>query len=152
MSAGRRPHGAVYALLAVSLAANLVGAGYVVGTGFADYRSGGKHPRPPRTVESTIDFVSNRYPKPVAGAVKAKLEGRRDELKAAIDDMRASKREIRRTMTEEPLDRARVEAAFEVSRQKAEAFQRVVQRAVLDALPDVPQSQRGAMEKDDDPD
>lgn len=146
----RRPHGVVYALLALSLAVNLIGAGYYLGSGFAERRDV-RHSKPPRTIESTIDFVSSRYPKPVAAAVKAKLETRRDELKVALDEMRAARRETRQAMREEPLDKARVEAAFASARDKGDAFQRVVQRAVIDALPDVPQSERGAMDKDDDP-
>lgn len=150
MTRSRRPHGLVYALLAVSLAVNLIGAGYYLGSGFTE-RQGAKHARQPRTVESTIDFVSSRYPKPVAAAVKAKLEERREQVKVALDEMRAARRDTRKAIKEEPLDKARVEAAFGTAREKAEVFQRIVQQAVMDALPDLPPSERGQMDKDDDP-
>lgn len=145
----RRPHGFVYALLALSLAVNLVGAGYYLGSGFADYRSG-KRAKPPRTVESTINSVSGRYPKPVGDMVRAKLEANRDAIKVAIDELNAARREAKQAIRQEPLDKARIEKAFETSRETLSSLQRVVHGAIMEALPDVPHSERGALEKDDD--
>ncbi|MFC3693023.1 periplasmic heavy metal sensor [Chenggangzhangella methanolivorans] len=147
----RRPHGLVYALLAVSLAVNLIGAGYFLGAGFADYRSA-RHGKPPRTVESTIDYVAGRYPAPVAAKVRAKLEAKRPELSTAFDEMRLARRETRKAIKQQPLDKARIEAAFAASRDKAVAFQQLIQSAIIEALPDLPESERNAIEKDDDPD
>lgn len=151
MTTARRPHGLIYALLALSLAVNLIGAGYYLGSGFAEYRNG-RHAKSPRTVESTIEFVASRYPKAVAATVRQKLEAKRPEIKVALDEMRAARRETRRAIKQEPLDKDRIEAAFAASRDKVAAFQRLVQGAIIEALPDLPESERGAIEKDDDPD
>lgn len=146
----RRPHGFIYALLALSLAVNLIGAGYYLGAGFADYRTA-KRTKQPRTVESTIDFVSGRYPKTVAELVRAKLEAKRDQIKVAIDEMNSARRETRKAIREEPLDKDRIERAFATSREKLSNFQQLIQGAIIEALPDVPQAERGTLEKDDDP-
>jgi uncharacterized membrane protein len=145
----RRPHGFVYALLAVSLAVNLIGAGYYLGSGFMDYRSA-KRTKPPRTVETTIDAVSRRYPAPVNELIRAKLEAKRDEIKVAIDEMNAARRETRQAVRQDPLDRERLVRSFESSREKLSAFQRLIHGAIIEALPDVPQAERGALEKDED--
>lgn len=144
----RRPHGVIYALLAVSLAANLVGAGYFLGSGY-NKKWGAARNKPPRTVESTIDFVSSRYPKSVGEAVRQKLEARRADIALALDEMKAARRETRKAIREEPLDKARIEAAFAASREKGGNFQRLIQGAIVEALPDVPESERGSIEKDE---
>jgi uncharacterized membrane protein len=144
----RRPHGVIYALLALSLSANLIGAGYFLGSGY-NTKWGGSRSKQPRTVESTIDFVSSRYPKSVGDAVRQKLETRRADIALALDEMRAARRETRAAVRQEPLDKARVEAAFSASREKSANFQRLIQTAIIEALPDVPESERGVIEKDD---
>lgn len=132
----RRPHGIVYALLAGSLALNLVAAGYF---GYGSWRS----TRGPRTIESTIDFIAKRYPKDVGDKVRDRLESKRIELGRALDEMKDARRATRRAMGEDPLDRARVEAAFANSRAKSEAFQKVIHAAILEALPELPKDKRG---------
>jgi uncharacterized membrane protein len=144
----RRPHGVVYALLALSLAVNLVGAGYLVGWGYSKKWGGERH-RPPRTVESTINFVASRYPKSVGEAVRQKLEARREEIAVALDEMKAARRETRQAIREQPLDKNRIEAAFAASREKAANFQRLIQTAIVEALPDLPESERGTIDKDE---
>lgn len=138
----RRPHGLVYALLAVSLAVNLVGAGYL---GYGSFRH-----KPTRTVDSTIDFVASRYSKSIGVAVREKLEARRADLTVALDEMKAARRDTRRAIREQPLDKERVETAFATAREKSQSFQRLIQSAIVDALPDVPEKDRAAIEKDDD--
>ncbi len=137
----RRPHGAIYGLLAASLALNLVGAGYL---GYVSLR-----PKPPRTVGSTIDFVSGRFPDAVGAAIREKLEARRPELSQALAEMKEARRATRDAMAAAPLDRARVEDAFALSRRKTEAFQKVVHGAIMDALPDVPPGDLAKIDRSD---
>lgn len=148
MTTTRRPHGLVYALLAVSLVANMVAAGYFLGAGFAEYS--GKPPRTQRSVESTIEFVVGRYPESVRPTIRQKLEARRAEMKAALHEMRAARVETRKAIRQEPLDKGRIEKAFAASREKMTAFQSLIQGAIIEALPDLPQSERGKLEKDED--
>lgn len=149
MTTARRPHGLVYALLAVSLVVNMLGAGYLLGAGFAEY--GGKPPRTQRSVESTIEFVVGRYPESVRPTIRGKLEARQAELKTALREMRVARAETRKAIRQEPLDKERIEKAFAESREKMAAFQTLIQSAVVEALPDLPQSERGKLEKDDEP-
>ncbi|GLK66720.1 periplasmic heavy metal sensor [Hansschlegelia plantiphila] len=136
----RRPNSLLYALLAVSLAANLIGAGYL---GFVGFR-----PKPPpRTVETTINFVSGRYPPTVAKAVREKLEARRDELKNALDEMKIARRATRDAMSDVPFDAARVDAAFADARAKAADFQKVIHSAIIEALPDVAEGDRAKIDR-----
>lgn len=131
----RRPHGIVYALLAGSLALNLVAAGYF---GYGSWRSPG-----PRTIDGTIEFIAKRYPKDVGDKVRDRLESKRVELGRALDEMKDARRATRRAMGEDPLDRARVETAFANSREKSQAFQQVIHAAILEALPELPKDKRG---------
>lgn len=133
----RRPHGVVYGLLAASVAINLVGAGYLGYTGF--------RPRPPKTVENTIDFVSGRYEGKAGEAIKDRLEAHRQELRSALDDMKDARRETRRTMRDTPFDKARVEAAFAAARDKGQAFQSVIHKSIVEGVSAVEQKDRDAI-------
>ncbi|MFC7051570.1 periplasmic heavy metal sensor [Hansschlegelia quercus] len=138
----RRPRALVYGLLAASLAINLIGAGYF---GFVGFR-----PKPPRTAESTIDFVTRRFPAPVAEAVRAKLEERRDELREAMKEMRAARRETRDAMSDAPFDADRADKAFADARAKSSDFQKVIHSAIISALPGVPEADRAKIDRNDD--
>lgn len=142
MTRPRRPHGVIYGLLAGSLAINLIGFGYLGATGFKAEKT-----KPPRTVERTIDYVAARYPDPVGDAVRKRLEARRDALQNALAEMRDARRSARRAMSDEPLDKERVSAAFANSRDKAAKFQSVVHGAIVDALPDVTEPARASIDK-----
>lgn len=135
----RRRSGFVYGLLAVSLAVNLVGAGYL---GFVGLR-----PKPPRTVESTIGFVSARYPAAVGAAVREKLEARRSTLERALGEMKAARRATREAMSAKPLDTAKVDAAFAEARAKTADFQKVVHDAIVEALPGVPEAELAKVDR-----
>jgi uncharacterized membrane protein len=135
----RRPHGVVYGLLATSLAVNLVGTGYL---GYLELR-----PKPPRSVETTIDFVAHRYPSGVGTAVRARLKERRADLQRAFDEMKAARRATRDAMAAQPFDPARVEAAFAESRAKSADFQKVIHGAIIAALPNLAETDRAKIGK-----
>ena len=137
----RRPHGLIYGLLGLSLAVNLVGAGYL---GYV-----GTRPKPPRTVENTINFVSERYPKAVGAEIRKKLEERRPELRRALDDMKDARRATRDAMGDTPLDKARVDAAFAEARAKAADFQKVIHGAIADAMPDLSDTERAKIDRNE---
>lgn len=137
----RRPHGFIYALLALSLAVNLIGAGYL---GYGSWRT-----KAPRSVDSTIDFIANRYPKGVGDKVRERLQAKRADIAQALDELKEARRATRRAMGEQPLERDRVEAAFAHSREKADAFSRLVHGAIVDALPELPEIERGGIDKNE---
>lgn len=137
----RRPHGFIYALLAVSLAANLVGAGYY---GYGSWRT-----KEPRGVDRTIDYIANRYPKGVGDKVRERLQAKRGDISTALDELKEARRATRHAMREKPLNRERVEAAFTKSREKSAALQSVIHGAILDALPDAPETERGGIQGDE---
>lgn len=144
MTGSRRRGTALYVVLALSLGLNLIGVGY-----FGYTNLSGAKQRPPKTVESTIDFVSRRYPEKTGEAIRAKLEERRAALQSALDDLKDARRATRRAMREKPFDRARVESAYEVARAKGQAFQEVLQGAIVDAVASVSQADRDGVDGDD---
>ena len=141
----RRPHGLVYGLLALSLAINLIAAGFVGYQQFSGTR--GKGGKGPRNIETTIDFIASRYPKSVADKVRERLTQRQLEIGTALDEMRVARRATRRAMRLEPLNKPDVEAAFANLREKSAAFQKLVHAAIIDTLPDVPEADRDALDK-----
>lgn len=138
----RRPGVLILGLLAVSLAVNLVGAGYLATVGF--------RPRPQRTVDATIEVVSSHYPDPVSDVVRQKLADHRTELKDALDAMKSARRGAREAMSADPFDRARVDAASGQAREKAGAFWKVIHGAVADALQGAPAADRAKIDRRDD--
>jgi len=140
--ARRRAPRALYVVLAVSLALNLAAAGFFGVTGF-------RFKPPPRTVDTTIGFISSRYPDSVGAVIREKLEARRDELAQALQELKEARRATRDTMSQTPLDRARIDAAFANSRVKAADFQKVIHEAIADALPAVPEADRAKIDRGD---
>lgn len=143
----RRPHGVIYALLALSVAVNLIGAGYFGYQSFAGAR--GKGGKGPRTVENTIDFIANRYPKTVGDKVRQRLEQRQFELGKALDELKVARRATRRAMREDPVNKQHVEESFATLREKAGNFQKLIHGAIVDALPDLPEADREVIDKSD---
>jgi uncharacterized membrane protein len=135
----RRPHGLVYGALAVSLAVNLIGAGYL---GYASWQ-----PKPPRTVESTIGFVSGRYAGPIGESIRARLEAERAALGTALEEMKAARRATRQAMAAEPFDRARLDALFEEARAKAVTFQQLIHGAIADAAEEASPADRARLDR-----
>lgn len=141
----RRPHSLVYLLLALSVALNLVAVGYLGYIAYAGYKvKGGKGPR---NIENTIEFISNRYPKSVGDKIRTRLLDRKFELSQALDELKVARRASRRAMREDPVNKEHVEAAFAALRDKAENFQKLVHGAIVDALPDLPESDRDEIDK-----
>jgi uncharacterized membrane protein len=138
----RRPHGLIYGALAASLAVNLIGAGYV---GYTAWR-----PKPPRTVESTIAFVSGRYADPIGEAIRVRLEAERGALGTALKEMKQARRATRQAMAAEPFDRARLDALFEEARAKAAAFQRLLHGAIADATAEASPADRAKLDRSGD--
>ena len=138
----RRPHWALYAALVLSVALNLGGAGYLIATA--------ERGRGPRTVENTIETVSGRYPGATGQAIRAALESRRAELKAAFDDLRSARRATRAAMKAQPYDADRLEAAFAEARAKSSALQAIVHEAIASAIPGAPTDDRARISDDKD--
>ncbi|WP_020179089.1 periplasmic heavy metal sensor [Methylopila sp. M107] len=145
----RRPHGFIYALLALSLAVNMMAVGYLGYFAYAGLKV--KEPRGPRNIENTIEFVSKRYPKSVGDKVRAKLLDRKFELAQAHDELKVARRASRRAMREDPVNKEHVETAFAALREKTSNFQKLVHAAIVDALPELPEADRDEIDKGSDP-
>lgn len=130
----RRPHALIYGALALSVALNLAGAGFLLA-------SDGER-KDKRSVDDTIELIGGRYPDTVGDAVLARLQSRRDEVARALGDMRAARRDSRAAMAGEPFDKAAVDAAFAESRTKTSAFQKVVHDAIAEAVAPLPAAER----------
>ena len=104
------------AVLVVSLALNFFGAGLIAaGVGFRQQ-------------------LAERCPREIRRAVAADLIARREEGFKALDELRATRREMFAAMRAEPLDRLRLERAMAAVRAKTQALQAFGQSGLAAAL------------------
>jgi hypothetical protein len=126
----RGPFAAVLlAVLFVSLAANVMIAGFALG------RMVG--PRP-SDIERMVAMGMRGFPPEIRRAVSEKAHAGRGQFRAQFDDMQAARQRLFEAMRAEPLDRAALEAAFGDLRRATDKLQRSGQDLVAGALVDAP--------------
>ncbi len=119
------------ALLFVSLAANLLIAGFAVG------RAAG--PRPgPGDIERLVAMGMRDFPPEIRQAVAKRARNNRDQFRTKVDDVEAARQKMFQAMRAEPLDRPALEAAFADLRQKTNDLQMAGQELVAGAIEDTP--------------
>jgi uncharacterized membrane protein len=130
--AGRR-NGRI--LLVVSLAANLLLIGFVVGQLL-------HHPPHERGGPMTIERITSGLPPEVREAVRADLREHRPQIAEKIAAVRAAQADVRAAIGAEPFDPARLQAAFAVIRDRRKAVQEEVQAAAVEAIGKLPPETR----------
>lgn len=125
---------AILVVLFVSVAANLVVAG------FAASRFGGP-PRHPDLIERIVAIGIRAFPPAIRSGIQARSEERREELRGLIDSVQDSRMRMVDAMRANPFDAAALEAAFADMRvsvtELQDAGQAIVGEAVAAAPPDV---------------
>lgn len=118
-------------LLFLSLAANLLIAGFAVG------RVAG--PRPPGgDIERLVTMGMGDFPPEIRRDVMARARDNRSQFRAKVNDVEVARQRMFQAMRAEPLDRKALEAAFADLRQKTNELQLAGQELVAGALADSP--------------
>jgi len=133
MTIGRPWAIAILALLFLSVASNLVVAG------FALQRFG---PRPPRDnmIERIVAIGIRAFPPSIQDTIQAGVRNERDQIRARLDGVQAARQQMFEAMRADPFDPAALDAAFAEFRQRTgdlqQAGQGIVGRAVAAAPAD----------------
>jgi uncharacterized membrane protein len=114
------------ALLFVSLAANLVVAGFTVA------RIAG--PRPGGEIERIVALGIRAFPAEIRRDISEGVRGQRDELRARVDAIQEARQRMFEAMRAEPFDRNALDAAFADVRTKTNDVQAIGQSIVAAAI------------------
>ncbi len=120
----------VLAVLFLSVAANLLIAGFVIA------RIAG--PRPGGEIERIVALGMRAFPPEIRRDVAARARSGREQFRVRLDDIRAAHQRMFETMRAQPFDRAALEAAFADVRQKTNALQAAGQELVAEAVAEAP--------------
>ncbi len=115
-------------VLVLSLGLNLLLLGVMAGYRWRHWLS---VPLPPS--ERLIDHVVNNVPPPARKALRNALDDQRPALLAALGALRQAIATKQEALDTEPLDTARLAAAYAVVRQKLMALHTVIGEAAVDA-------------------
>jgi len=126
---------AILALLFLSLAANLVIAGFTVA------RVAG--PRPGGEIERIVAIGIRAFPPPIQRAIQEGARDRRDEMRGRLDAVQDARMRMFEAMRAEPFDPAALDAAFADVRANTNELQRVGQEIVSEAVANAPADVRG---------
>ncbi len=119
------------ALLFLSLAGNLLIAGFAVG------RVAG--PRPPGSdIDRLVTMGMRDFPPEIRRTVMERARDNRNQFRAKVNDLEAARQRLFEAMRAEPLDHQALEAAFADLRQKTDDLQLAGQDLVAGALADTP--------------
>ena len=146
------PRWATFALFA-SLAVNLFLGGVLAGEwvrGKAPSPTAAAlDPAPPANGETVVRGIIQRalaaIPAEQRGAVEQRLAGHRLEIQRANRELRAARERVRDFFLADPIDRPALERAYAEQRERNLALQTATQRAVLDAMIDLPLETRRAV-------
>ena len=115
----------------LSLAANLIVAGFVVS------RFAGP-PRPGGDIERIVAIGIRAFPPEIRNAIESASRDKRDELRARLDEVQTARQHMFDAMRADPFDPAALNAAYADLRDKTNALQEVGQRIVFDAVQKAP--------------
>ena len=117
-------------LLLVSLAANLVIAGFMVA-----HIAG---PRPGGEIERIVSLGIRAFPPEIGGDIMDQMRARRGEFRVRLDAVQAARQRMFEAMRADPFDRAALDAAFADVRSKTNDVQAIGQSIVADAIAQAP--------------
>jgi uncharacterized membrane protein len=134
MTIGKRWAIAIFAILFLSLGANLVVAG------FSAARFAGPH-GPPNFIERIVAIGIRAFPPAIQRTIEQDARERREEMRALIDAVQDSRMRMFAAMRADPFDAAALDAAFAELRSRTTELQKagqdIVGRAVAGAPADV---------------
>lgn len=118
-------------VLLVSLAANLMIAGFVVSR-FAGPGPGGGE------IDRIVSLGIRAFPREIQGDIMDQLRAHRGEFRARLDAVRAARQQMFEAMRADPFNRAALDGAFTDLRDKTNAIQAIGQTIVADAIANAP--------------
>jgi hypothetical protein len=119
------------ALLFLSLATNLLIAGFAVG------RVAG--PRPPGSdIERLVTMGMRDFPPEIRRSVMELARDNRNQFRTKVNDVEAARQRLFEAMRAEPLDRTALNAAFADLRKKTDDLQQAGQDLLVGAIADTP--------------
>ena len=121
---------ALIVVVFLSLAANLVVAGFVVSR-FAG-------PRPGGDIERIVAIGIRAFPPEIRDAIEAATQAKRDEMRARLDAVQDARLRMFEAMRANPFDEAALRAAYADVRDKTAALQAAGQDIVFDAVINAP--------------
>lgn len=137
MTIGRPWAIAILVLLFLSIASNLVIAGFTISR-FAG---------PPRGKDSVIERIVaigiRAFPPPIQSGIEDGARSHRDEVRARLDAVQEARMRMFEAMRADPFDAAALDAAFANLREQTVELQRVGQGIVGDAVAAAPADVRG---------
>ena len=135
MTIGKRWAIAIFAILFLSLGANLVVAG------FSAARFAGPH-GPPNFIERIVAIGIRAFPPAIRSGIQLRSDERREELRVLIDSVQDSRMRMVDAMRANPFDAAALEAAFADMRVRVTDLQAAGQEIVGEAIAAAPADAR----------
>lgn len=111
----------------VSLAANLVVAGFVVSRFAGPPRRGGE-------IERIVAIGIRAFPPELQKAIVDGSKAQQDEMRARLDEVKEARKRMFDAMRADPFDAAALESAYADLRDKTNVLQQAGQEIVLDAI------------------
>lgn len=136
----RRSSIALLAVLGISLALNFFVFGFLAAGAWHH-----PHSRGDRIARYAAISGLGRAPGPLRDRVENALRKQRPELRQTLERVREARRDVRAAMRAEPLDRAKLNAAFAALRERVDGLQTVIYGAVGDAVATAPAAERAAI-------
>lgn len=141
------------AALLVSLGINLFLGGLLAGDWVRGRAWGGREPlvaagdpRPGETLaRGALQRLLAAVPEPQRPEVERRLATHRREIQRANQQLREARERVASVVSAERLDRAEVERAYAEQRERGNAVQSAIQKAVIDAIADLPPETRRAI-------
>lgn len=143
----------LFAALVLSVAVNLIVAGFVVA------RLHDERPPPPGSeVERIVSMGTRGFPPEIQKSIAEGAAAQHDEILQRLDDVQAARRQMFEAMRADPFDAAALTAAYGNLRDKTEALQEAGQQIVAQAVASAPadvrariKPPRGGPGRDDGP-
>ena len=117
--------------LLISVAVNLVIAGFVGSRFFGPPRPGGE-------IERVVAIGVRAFPPEIRDAIKRETDAERDQMRARFDAVRDARKTMFEAMRADPFDSAKLKAAYDDLRAKTDALQEAGQQIVFDAVAKAP--------------
>lgn len=141
------------AALLVSLGANLFLGGLLAGDWVRGRAFGVREPvvaagdaRPAETAaRGAVQRLLAAVPDPQRPEVERRLAAHRRDIQRANQQLRTARARVAEVVSADRLDRGEVERAYAEQRMRADAVQAAIQRAVIDAIGDLPPETRRAI-------
>ncbi len=119
-------------VLFVSLAANLIIAGFVVA------RVAGPRPGGIGEIDRIVALGIRAFPPEIQGDIRDQVRAHRNEFRAGLDAVQVARQQMFAAMRADPFDRAALDQAFATVRSTTNTVQAVGQSIVADAIAHAP--------------